>query len=112
MAIFDGQCGHDLTTVDFPPTVARQLRPSIHAGRDAGKEREMPHDPRITVGTQFQMRGKDKAIWTVKDELTTTNLKGEIVEVRYLCSKSYLGQELTCSVYATTIFMGGIIECQ
>ncbi len=47
------------------------------------------------IGTKFFSRNKRKDIYTVIDYLTTTNLKGEVVKVRYIANTDFMGQKLT-----------------
>jgi hypothetical protein len=58
------------------------------------------------VGTKFQTGGKRKDVCTVTDMITTTNLAGEIVQVRYVATHKFMGQTLTDNVPAVTIARG------
>lgn len=63
------------------------------------------------VGTKFKTRGKAPRTCTVVDYLTTTNLAGEVVKVRYVATHEFMGQTITDrDVVATTIALGLIQE--
>lgn len=66
----------------------------------------------IKIGTRFIRRNsKRKDIETVVDILTTTNLKGEIVSVRYVATHEFMGQIVTDSdIVKTTILRSEIIQ--
>ena len=54
--------------------------------------------PRFRIGTTFTLPDKRKGAgqWTVDDVYQTYNNAGELVEVRYVCSKPYIaGQMIT-----------------
>ena len=74
----------------------------------------MTHErkPQHTVGTQFiRATSKRKDIETVVDILTTINLSGDVVKIRYICSHDFLGQQvLDYDVNAVTIARGLINE--
>ncbi len=58
-------------------------------------------------GTRFMPVGKRGDICTVTDMLTTTNLRGETVGVRYVATHLFCGQTVTNSdVAAATIARG------
>lgn len=60
----------------------------------------------FTIGTEFKRRNKDY-IETVTDVLTTTNMTGEVVAIRYVCDHEFCGQTVVDrDVVATTIAMG------
>ena len=62
----------------------------------------------IDIGTQFTKRSKAHIgkVYTVVDELTTTNRAGAIVKVQYLCTHDFYGQPVNSRECATTIKMG------
>ena len=64
----------------------------------------------IDIGTQFTKRSKAHKgkVYTVVDELTTTNRVGAIVKVEYLCTHDFYGQPVNSRECATTIKMGFI----
>jgi hypothetical protein len=65
----------------------------------------MPSKEDIKIGTKFQPRGKS-CEYTVVDIFTTTNSKGEVVKIEYLCVHTFLGQENRSIEIATTILRG------
>jgi hypothetical protein len=63
--------------------------------------------PRFRVGHQFTTRGKAPRTCTVIDILKTYDLKGNLVQVRYVATHEFMGQTLTDSnVCDATIAMG------
>ena len=64
----------------------------------------------IDIGTQITNRSKAHIgkVYTVVDELTTTNRAGAIVKVQYLCTHDFYGQPVNSRECATTIKMGFI----
>jgi len=46
-------------------------------------------------GTQFLSWGKNKKLCTVVDKLTTTNRAGHVVQVRYVATHEFCGQNVT-----------------
>jgi hypothetical protein len=63
--------------------------------------------PRFVPGTIFQTRGREPRTCTVIDVLTTTNLAGEVVKIRYVAAHEFAGQILTDQdVLETTVAMG------
>ena len=66
------------------------------------------HEGYIDIGTQFAKRGKGNKgkVYTVVDELTTTNRAGAIVKVEFLCTHEFCGQQVNSRECATTIKMG------
>lgn len=63
--------------------------------------------PRFRPGTTFMTRGRQQRLCTVTDVLTTTNLAGDVVAVRYVATHEFCGQTLVESdVLETTIAMG------
>ena len=68
--------------------------------------------PQHAIGTKFiRNMSKRKDIETVVDILTTTNLSGDVVKIRYICSHDFLGQQvLDYDVNAVTIARGLINE--
>ena len=67
----------------------------------------MGNTQRFPVGTQYIPTGKNKAVHTVTDFLTTRNLAGEIVSTRYTATHEFLGQKITThDVVETTIARG------
>ena len=60
------------------------------------------------IGIRFTKRSKANKgrVYTVVDELTTTNRAGAIVKVEFLCEHSFLGQKVNSKECATTIKMG------
>lgn len=59
------------------------------------------------VGTKFKPIGKRGDICTVTDMLTTRNLAGEIVQVRYVATHLFMGQTvINRDVCAATIARG------
>lgn len=62
---------------------------------------------RFEPGTKFMSRGKHPRVCTVTDVLTTTNLAGEVVKVRYVATHEFAGQTITdYDVCDTTIARG------
>lgn len=65
----------------------------------------------FAVGTKFKTRGKHPRIYTVTDMLSTYNLAGELVRVRYVATFELCGQTVTdFDVVGTTISIGKIEE--
>ena len=62
----------------------------------------------IDIGTRFTKRSKANKgkVYTVVDELTTTNRAGAIVKVEFLCTHEFCGQQVNSRECATTIKMG------
>ena len=62
----------------------------------------------IDIGTKFTKRSKANKgkVYTVIDELTTTNREGVIVKVEFLCTHDFYGQPVKSRECATTIKMG------
>ena len=59
------------------------------------------------IGTTYESRGKHSDVWTVVDQLTTKNSAGDVVEVRYIASRTMGGQTiLDRTVRNATIAMG------
>ena len=59
------------------------------------------------IGTKFKPIGKRGDICTVTDMLTTRNMAGEIVDVRYVATHLFMGQTMTNrDVCAATIARG------
>lgn len=52
----------------------------------------MQTNQRFPLGTKFTTRGKQARVCTVTDFLTTTNLAGEVVSVRYVATHEFCGQ--------------------
>jgi len=66
---------------------------------------------RFKPGTTFSTRGKHPKICTVTDVLTTLNLAGEVVKIRYEATHQFCGQTVADSdVCETTIAIGLIQE--
>lgn len=66
--------------------------------------------PKFKPGTKFSPTGKDY-VCTVVDVWVTTNLKGEVVRLRYVATHEFLGQTITdCDVLETTIARGLLQE--
>ena len=64
----------------------------------------MNHYP---VGTKFTPIGKHATECTVTDMLTTRNLAGEIVSIRYVATHTFMGQTVTSrDITAATIARG------
>lgn len=59
----------------------------------------------IEIGLQFRHYGymKQNSIWTVTDILTTTNSKGDVVEIEYATEHMFMGQLIRARVNKTTI---------
>jgi len=57
----------------------------------------------VTIGDTYQERGKAKAICTVIDFHTVTNMVGEIVRHECIATKELLGQTLTFEVPFSTV---------
>lgn len=56
------------------------------------------------VGTKFHSGGKRADVCTVTDVLTTYNLAGDVVRIRYVATHQFMGQTVTDSdVVAVTI---------
>jgi chorismate synthase len=74
----------------------------------------MGKQPQFEIGTQFIRRAgkyrKRRVIETVIDILTTTDSRGEVVEILYLVTHDFLGQPVADRVVATTIAMGEIVS--
>ena len=64
--------------------------------------------PRFAPGTQYIPQGrKHPDLHTVTDVLTTRNLAGALVSIRYVSTHTFLGQTLTnCDVIDPTIARG------
>ena len=62
----------------------------------------------VDIGKQFTKRGKHNKgkVYTVVDELTTTNRAGVIVKVEFLCTHEFHRQQVTSRECSTTIKMG------
>jgi len=62
----------------------------------------------IDIGKQFTKRGKNQkgVVYTVVDELTTTNRAGEVVKTEWLCEHEFCGQQVKSRENVTTIKMG------
>jgi hypothetical protein len=62
------------------------------------------------IGIRFTKRSKANKgrVYTVIDELTTTNRAGAIVKVEFLCEHEFLGQKVKSWECSTTIKMGMI----
>ena len=62
----------------------------------------------IDIGKQFTKRGKHNKgrVYTVVDELTTTNRAGEAMKTEWLCNHEFLGQQVKSRECSTTIKMG------
>lgn len=59
------------------------------------------------IGTKFTPIGKHATECTVTDMLTTRNLAGEIVAIRYVATHIFMGQTVTDrNVIPTTIARG------
>ena len=66
---------------------------------------------RFPIGTKFLRHSrKDPRVETVVDVYTTTNIKGDVVKVRDVCTQEFSGQE-TCDydVPETTIARSELI---
>ncbi len=69
-------------------------------------------EAQFEIGTKYQSRNSRKDICTVVDILKTYNSQGELVQIRYVTTHSFLGQTVKNSdVVATTIAMGLITCC-
>lgn len=63
--------------------------------------------PKFGPGTTFQTRGKHPLTCVVTDVLTTRNLAGDVVGIRYVATHEFAGQTVTDrDVLETTIAMG------
>lgn len=63
--------------------------------------------PRFAPGTTFMTRGREPKLCTITDVLTTTNLAGEVVAIRYVATHEFAGQTVTDhDVLETTVLMG------
>ena len=62
----------------------------------------------IDIGKQFTKRGKHNKgrVYTVVDELTTTNRAGEVMKTEWLCTHEFLDQQVKSRECSTTIKMG------
>jgi hypothetical protein len=60
------------------------------------------------IGLRFTKRSKANKgkVYTVIDELTTTNRAGAIVKVEFLCEHDFCGQKVKSRECSTTIKMG------
>lgn len=59
---------------------------------------------RFPIGTQGRLAMKHAPVFTVVDQLTVTNSKGDIVAIRYITSHQFCGQTvLNHDVVDTTI---------
>ena len=65
---------------------------------------------RYPIGTKYKSRGKHPRTCTVVDQLTTTNSKGEIVNIRYVSQHEFVGQIVTDSNVCDTTIARGIIN--
>lgn len=50
--------------------------------------------PRFSVGQKFYSHGKNPKLCTVLDILTTYNLAGEVIRIRYVAEHEILGQKV------------------
>jgi len=79
---------------DHPPNPphGRQTPHDDETQGEEGKGCEM-NPPRFKIGTTFTLPNKRKGAgqWTVDDVLRTYNTANELVDVRYVCSKPYIG---------------------
>jgi hypothetical protein len=67
--------------------------------------------PLFKVGTTFKPLGKNQQVHTVTDILTTRNLAGELVQIRYVSTHAFCGQVVTNrDVVEPTISRGLINE--
>ncbi len=67
--------------------------------------------PRFAPGTQFKLQGKKHAtVHTVVDVLTTRNLAGEVVSVRYMATHQFMGQTISDSNVLETTIARGLVE--
>lgn len=64
----------------------------------------------IQVGTKFKTRGKHPRVCTVVDIYTTTNLKGEVVQVEYVAVHEFMGQLVKGRYPAPSIQLGFIAQ--
>lgn len=59
------------------------------------------------IGTQFITMGRNPDLHTVIDIHTTTNLKGEVVQKRYVTTHEFCGQLVrNCEIVGFTIARG------
>ena len=66
---------------------------------------------KYAIGTTFKTRGKHKKTCTVIDFYTTTNIQGQVVAERYVCTRELMGQTITDrNVVQTSIDMGLTID--
>ena len=66
--------------------------------------------PRFKPGTTFMTRGKHPRTCTVTDVLTTYNLAGAVVKLRYVAVHDFCGQPvIDVDVVDTTIARGLIL---
>lgn len=66
----------------------------------------MTEKPRFSIGQQFYTSGKHPRLCTVTDILTTCNLAGETVKIRYVATHEFMGQTITDNdVLETSIAM-------
>lgn len=68
----------------------------------------MQREPKYQVGQKFKTRGKFPRECTVIDIYKTYNLKGEMIELRYIATHEMMGQIVTGEYPETTIDMGKI----
>ncbi len=63
------------------------------------------------IGTKFKKVGrKNDSIWVVVDYLTTTNQRGEVVQIRYVAETTFLGQKMTDNDVCETTIARGILK--
>ena len=62
----------------------------------------------IDIGKQFTKRAPHfkGVVFTVIDELTTTNRAGEVVKTEWLCTHDFFGQLVKSRECGTTVKMG------
>lgn len=68
---------------------------------------------KFPVGTKFKRIGlKHAKVETVVDILTTTNLAGEVVSIRYVAEHEFMGQTVRDSDVLGTTIARGLVESQ
>lgn len=63
-------------------------------------------NPKFKIGTKYKTRGKHPKVCTVVDIHTTTNIKGDVVKIRYVSEHTLMGQAIRSEEVETTIAMG------
>lgn len=62
------------------------------------------------VGTMFKSAGKHPRTCIVEDMLTTRNLAGEVVRIRYVATHEFMGQKVTDSDVSPVTIARGLVS--